>query len=266
MVQRKLNLKIMEVKTSLADLRKLPDSKSILETQLLFGEKIEVICEKKEGWILCKSLNDGYKGWIKKNQVSMKLKEKNFKVSALTTLIYEKSDIKSNSLDRLYLNSELQVLKSTNTWSSFYYKNKIAFVFNKHISMILKKPKTVKNLVKTAKKFLNTVYLWGGKSQLGLDCSGLVQLCFENHGVSFPRNTKDQFHCKILKSINEDEINNGTLIFWKGHVAIAINKSQIIHANAYHMRVVIENLDTAKKRIEPIYGNVVGYKKLIEEN
>ena len=68
----------------------------------------------------------------------------------------------------------------------------------------------------------------GRKSHLGLDCSGLVQLCLENQGVSFPRNTKDQFHCKILKSINEDEINKGTLIFWKGHVAIAINKSQII--------------------------------------
>ena len=45
-----------------------------------------------------------------------------------------------------------------------------------------------------------------------------------------------------------------------------LHKSQIIHANAYHMRVIIENLETAKKRIEPIYGNVVGYKKLIEEN
>ena len=266
MVQRKLNLKIMEVKTSLADLKKLPDLKSNLETQLLFGEKIEVICKKNEGWFFCKSLTDNYKGWIKKDQVSIKLKEKNFKVSALTTLIYEKPDIKSNLLNRLHLNSKLQVLKSTNNWSSFYYKDKIAFVFNKHISTILEKPKAVKNFVKTAKNFLNTVYLWGGKSHLGLDCSGLVQLCLENQGVSFPRNTKDQFHCKILKSINEDEINKGTLIFWKGHVAIAINKSEIIHANAYHMRVVIENLETAKKRIEPIYGNVVGYKKLIEEN
>ena len=109
MVQRKLNLKIMEVKTSLADLKKLPNLKSNLETQLLFGEKIEVICEKNEGWFFCKSLSDNYKGWIKKNQVSIKLKEKNFKVSALTTLIYEKPDIKSILLNRLHLNSELDL-------------------------------------------------------------------------------------------------------------------------------------------------------------
>ena len=256
----------MEVKTSLADLKKLPDSKSNLETQLLFGEKIEVICEKKRDWFLCKSFTDDYKGWINKSQVSVKLKEKNFKVSVLTTLIYEKPDIKSNVLNRLHLNSELQVIKSTKNWSSLYYKNKIAFVFSKHISVILEKPKAVNNFVKTAKKFLNTVYLWGGKSHLGLDCSGLVQLCLENQGVSFPRNAKDQFRCKILKSINENEIDNGTLIFWKGHVAIAINKSQIIHANAYHMKVTIETLETVKKRIKPIYGNVIGYKKLIEEN
>ena len=158
MVQRKLNLKIMEVKTSLADLRKLPDSESILETQLLFGEKIQVICEKKGGWFLCKSLTDDYKGWIKKDQVSVKLKEKNFKVSELTTLIYEKPDFKSNVLNRLHLNSKLQVLKSTNNWSSFYYKNKIAFVFNKHTSTILKNQKLLKTSLKL-QKFLNTVYL-----------------------------------------------------------------------------------------------------------
>ena len=73
-------------------------------------------------------------------------------------------------------------------------------------------------------------------------------MCLENQGVSFPRNTKDQFHCKILKTINENEINNGTLIFWKGHVAIAINKSQIIHANAYHMKVTIEKFRNCKKK------------------
>ena len=212
-----------------------------------------------EGWFFCKSLTDNYKGWIKKNQARMKLKEKNFKVSALTTLIYEKSDIKSNPLDRLYLNSELQVLKSTNNWSSFYYKDKIAFVFNKHISTILEKPKALKNFVKTAKNFLNTVYLWGGKSHLGLDCSGLVQLCLENQGVSFPRNTKDQFHCKILKSINEDEINDG-INFGKGHVAIAINKSQIVHANASSYEGRNENLETAKKELNQFMEMLLAIK------
>lgn len=256
----------MEIKTSLANLRKFPDSKSNLETQILFGEKIEVLFEQKKDWIHCKSLADNYKGWIKKSEIDKNVRKKNFKVSELTTLVFKKPNIKSNFLTKLHLNSKLHVLKTYNNWSSFYYRNKIAYIFNKHISQKSQKLKNINNFVKTAKKFLNTVYLWGGKSHLGIDCSGLVQLCLENQGISFPRNTKDQFNCKILKSINENEINNGTLIFWKGHVAIAINKSQIIHANAYHMKVIIENLETAKKRIKPIYGDVIGYKKLIEEN
>ena len=60
------------------------------------------------------------------------------------------------------------------------------------------------------------------------------------------RNSYDQFNSELLKSISEDELKKGTLVYWKGHVAIAIDK-KIIHANAYHMKVNIENLYDAKK-------------------
>ena len=266
MVQRKFNLKMMEVKTPIANLRKLPDQDSNLETQLLFGEEVEIISEEKKDWLLCKSIKDNYEGWIKKNNIGKYLHKKNYKVSALTTFIFKEPNIKSNMSTYLHLNSKLHILKSENDWSIFYYNQNKAFIFNKHISKIISKSKRENNWVETAKKFLNTVYLWGGKSALGLDCSGLVQLCLEHHNIPFPRNTEDQFNSSFLKSINENEINNGTLIFWKGHVAIAVNKYEIIHANAYHMQVVIESLREAKKRIEPLYGKIIGYKKLIKEN
>ena len=105
--------------------------------------------------------------------------------------------------------------------------------------------------------------MWGGKSHVGLDCSALVQLAFQSVNISFPRNSSDQFKSKILKSVPESDFDRGTLVFWPGHVAIAINKKKIIHANAYHMKVIIEKFCDAKKRIENSYGKVIGFKKLI---
>ena len=86
---------------------------------------------------------------------------------------------------------------------------------------------------------------------------------FSKYKKKFPRNTDEQFKSNILKNVSESELDKGTLIFWKGHVAIAINKTEIIHSNAYHMKVAIEQFRDAKKRIENSYGKIIGFKKLI---
>ena len=104
--------------------------------------------------------------------------------------------------------------------------------------------------------------MWGGKSHLGLDCSALVQLAIQSINKRFPRNTDEQFKSNILKNVSERELDKGTLIFWKGHVAIAINKTEIIHSNAFHMKVAIEKFCEAKNRIE---SSVSGSGRSIKE-
>ena len=103
--------------------------------------------------------------------------------------------------------------------------------------------------------------MWGGKSQLGLDCSALLQLAIQSFDILFPRNSSQQYQSDMLKPT--DKIKKGTVIFWDGHVAIAIDKENIIHANAYHMKVAIESFKIAKKRIQNDYGKLLGFKKLI---
>ena len=95
------------------------------------------------------------------------------------------------------------------------------------------------DFVAVAERFLGTPYLWGGKSSLGLDCSGLVQVALTACGINCPRDS-DMQEQALGKSISLAGLQRGDLIFWKGHVAIARGRNSMIHANAFHMAVAIE--------------------------
>jgi len=84
-------------------------------------------------------------------------------------------------------------------------------------------------MFKGLNKFVGTKYVWGGKHFSGVDCSGLVQLFFNFNNKYCPRDSKDQIKY-FNKKINLKNIRKNDLIFWKGHVAIAISKQKLIHA------------------------------------
>ena len=260
MVQRKFKLKTKQVIVPICDLRLKPKSNSNLETQFLFGEKIKIINEEQNSWLLCQSIEDNYTGYIKKENLG-DLKTINYKITSLSCFIYKTPNIKSSIVTKLFLNSKISASKTEPNWFSVFFKNKKYFIYHKDLNSINKYANS--SWVDLSIKFLNTPYLWGGKSHLGLDCSALVQLAFQSVNKKFPRNTSDQFRSNILKTVSEKELDKGTLIFWKGHVAIAINKTEIIHSNAFHMKVAIEKFNEAKLRIENSYGQILGFKKLI---
>jgi cell wall-associated NlpC family hydrolase len=117
-------------------------------------------------------------------------------------------------------------------------KNYIEFEKNKWIKKkILKKLIILKKFFKIIKLFLNTKYLWGGKTSNGIDCSALIQIYFYYNRIFFPRDTKDQI--KFCKKKISKKINKGDIIFWKGHVGISINQLNFIHAYGPRKKVLI---------------------------
>ena len=260
MVQRKSKLNIKQVMVPICDLRLKPKYNSNLETQFLFGERVTIINEEKN-WYLCKSMDDNYIGYVRRSNLD-DLKKTNYKIANLSSFIYNLPDIKSGVVSKLFLNSKVFAYKVKKDWFTICFKNKNYFIHYNDLNINDKY--TISSWGDVAQKFLHTPYLWGGKSHLGLDCSALVQLAFQSANISFPRNSNDQFKSKVLKSITESEMDKGTLVFWKGHVAIALNKKNIIHSNAHHMKVIVEKFSDAKKRIESTYGKVIGFKKLID--
>tara|TARA_B100000242_G_scaffold97307_1_gene66818 strand:- start:945 stop:1430 length:486 start_codon:yes stop_codon:yes gene_type:complete len=155
---------------------------------------------------------------------------------------------------KLFAGSKIKIIEFDKTWSkieifdkNFFY----GYVPTKHIIKINKKL----SWIKIIKQFENTPYLWGGKTVNGIDCSGLLQLSMKFTGLNIPRDTNDQktyFQNFILKSKHKN-YNRGDIIFWKGHVAIVLKKTQLIHANAFHMSVKVEEIESTLKRINEQY-------------
>jgi cell wall-associated NlpC family hydrolase len=239
-------------------LRREPRPDSVLETEALKGETVTVFAES-EGWAWVQIDRDLYVGYMPSEGLSASIIEPTHRIAALRTYIFPEPDAKSPPLALLSLNA-LFTAKAED--GKFLALEDGGYVFARHA---LAAGEAVADAVAVAEKFIGTPYLWGGRTSVGLDCSGLVQLALEAAGYNAPRDADMQAEelgepiawkqgAKLLRS---------DLVFWEGHVGIMTSPTEVIHANAYHMAVEIEPLTEARERIRMATGSdVIGVRRL----
>ena len=209
------------INTYVANIYSKPSSNSEVASQILFGEKFKILSKKKD-WVKIKTDYDNYIGYIKKNKFYEKFRPRR-KISKLKSRIFVKKNDKFLPLKKyLYFGSGIPILNSK--------KNFIEFKKNNWIKKNDTKEMThqEKNFIKIVKLFIDTKYLWGGKTCDGIDCSALIQIYFYYNRIFFPRDSKDQ--TKFCKKNRKKKLGKGDIIFWKGHVGLCLNNSKFIHA------------------------------------
>ena len=230
----------MKNNNTVINVYKIKSTKSEVVTQLLYGDTFKKI-KKNGSWIRIKNDVDNYKGYIKKKNLTSNQKNTH-KIYDLKVNLYSKPNTKSKVKKQLSFGSKIKVVEKKNN----FYKFDNLWIKKKDLKKINYK---TKDIFKNIKKFINTKYKWGGKHFDGIDCSGLIQLHFNFNNQFCPRDAEDQikYFKKIIELIN---IRKNDLIFWKGHVAIAISKYNLIHAYGPLKKTMTMPI---KKTIDRIY-------------
>lgn len=234
--------KTAQIAAPLAALRKAPDSQSEQEAEALYGERV-LVFENRDGWTWLQSERDGYVGYAQSAALSDRLWEPTHKVAALRTPLFSGPGIKTAVQDFLHMESALQIESEQGNFA----ETRDGWVYAPHLSPI---GETIPDYVVTALKFLGAPYVWGGRSSFGLDCSGLVQIALQQAGLACPRDSDMQAGSDLLgeKLPVTATPRRGDLIYWKGHVAIALNATEVVNATASGLAVIIEPLSAINGR------------------
>jgi cell wall-associated NlpC family hydrolase len=226
-------------------LRREPRFDARLDTEVLLGETATVY-DESEGWAWVQLSRDGYVGYVPSEGLTRRLVTPTHRIAALRSYVYPEPDGKTPPLALLSLNARIACERAE---GKFLALAGGGYVYAAHAAPI---GATEPDFVAVAEAFLGTPYLWGGRTSIGLDCSGLVQLALEAAGQSAPRDADMQAAelGRVIELRGGAKLRRGDLVFWEGHVGIMTSAKDFLHANAFHMAVEAEPFARAKKRIK----------------
>ena len=238
-------------------MRAQPSAAAGLDTEVLFGEVVTVY-DVADGWAWGQLDRDGYVGYVPADALSVDVTPAAHRVSAIGTFVYSAADIKSPPLMHLSINSRLAVAE---TDDRFVRLAQGGYVVGRHIAA---RDKPARDFVEIGERLIGTPYLWGGRTRIGIDCSGLLQTAMEAAGLACPRDSdmqKAEIGADVPIPDPLDGLQRGDLVFWRGHVGIMTDSVMLLHANAHHMAVIAEPLVNAAQRIARTGSTITAIKR-----
>ncbi|SEH67696.1 NlpC/P60 family protein [Methylobacterium sp. 275MFSha3.1] len=244
-----------------APLRRAPAADAGLDTEALLGDAVDLY-DTASGFAFVQLARDAYVGYLPAESLGPADPEPTHRVTALRTFLYPEPDLKRPVLGHLSLGARLAATGEAGA----YLETPGGYVFARHCAPVeAREP----DYAATAARLAGTPYLWGGRTSLGLDCSGLVQLCLDAAGLPCPRDA-DMQERALGQALTFDParpevagLRRGDFVFWRGHVGLMVDPETLIHANGHHMAVAAEPLAGAVARIAAhSFGAVTGIRRL----
>jgi len=233
-----------------ASLRTRPSGDAPQDSEVLFGEGFTVY-DRAQGWAWGQAASDLYVGYVREEALAAPFATQ-AKVSALQAPLFPAADLKTPVRDLLPMNAAVPVLEHSGDYVRI---GENGYLHQRHLMP------ADKDFVAVAERFLGVPYVWGGKTAAGLDCSGLIQAALQATGKAAPRDT-DMMEKALGDGVALSDVRRGDLVFWKGHMGVMLDEDWLLHANAFHMEVAIEQLAEAIPRIEKVAGAVTSIRRI----
>jgi cell wall-associated NlpC family hydrolase len=245
---------------SVAGIHAAPDAAAENISQLLYGETF-IVLEKGPNWSWGQCAHDGYVGYITGTALTVAPETQNtHRVSAAQAHVYGAPSIKSEVCHAVYRGALLSIKSMDDKFAELVSGQFI------RTNMIAKIGDHASDWVSQAADFIATPYLWGGRTRAGIDCSGLVQNALMACGLTCPRDTDMQAR-DLGHAVPEADWHNlqrGDVVFFPGHVGIMHDAQNLLHANAFHMKTIIEPLADVVARLLPEHEKPITTVRRIE--
>lgn len=221
------------------------------DRQLVLGAALTVV-DRQDGWAFVQATKDGYCGWLPEAAIGPAITATHW-VAAPASHAYEAPKVQAPDRCALPMGAALEVTATENAFAA----TQVGFVPLTHLRRISDR---YDDPAEVALMFLGAPYLWGGNSWAGLDCSGLVQIAFHACGRDCPGDSDMQQAFGDAIPDNAP-LRRNDLTFWKGHVALMLDDTRLIHANGHSMSVAIEDLNAANSRIAAAGGGPITVRR-----
>lgn len=243
-----------------AALKQEPNASARTVSEILYGEPLQIL-ERSEGWLKVASIIDGYIGWVRAGATMRGLTRPTHRIGVPMSHIYREPDLKSEPLLPLPMASYLHIKSPASLERGFLPHENGGFVYARHLKAL---GAFSDDPVSVAESFLGAPYLWGGRTLIGIDCSGLVQIALSAAGHRILRDSKSQFGSIGRPLETSEGPARGDLAFFPGHVGWMIDNVHLLHANATHMAVTIDPVEDVMQwvRAEGADEPFLGYRRL----
>ncbi len=245
-----------------ADLRREPLFQSERVSQALFNTPVE-LGDEKDNYISA-VLPDGYSGWMQKSHLFYPVsktysgKKLKVKIPFLPVLAPDKK----KKISALTFDTTVGVFRQSGGWAAVGSDEKLLGWVKKEG---LKDPANIRfsiaDLITKGMEFFGTLYLWGGISSFGFDCSGFLFTLFDYFGKKIPRDTSQQI--KIGEEIRFEKAKAGDLFFFPGHVALYTGQNKILHANLRGGGVTLDSIRKTDKNYNPVIEKLICVKRIL---